>query len=161
MKVIWSPAVRYRCFLAPSRQVATIVSTNLTNKAVGRLVPNGLTLVTNARGLFCDLEMALIPENRVLEDVTPNESRNAIEPLETILDTGSSAKWFLNEPEGQFVVTLSDERVESWFELIPGKLFIGTRRHAILGAVAVEGFIKDPTGRREAVWLDELEISAD
>lgn len=160
MRVIWSPTTQCRGFLASSTQVVSIVSSNLAEEALGRSVSGGLTVVTDTSGHFCDLELLLMPEYRLRSPLLPQLSTTVCSPLETVLDPHSQVLWFLDKSSDYLAISLSQARVENWFDLGSGLLIIGTQAETILSTVAFHGVVEDPAGKLEAAWLNEIESLA-
>jgi hypothetical protein len=159
MQVIWSPTAQCRGFLALSRQVITVVSSNLAKEAVGKSVSGGLTVVVDSGGGFCDLELALRPEYRLPSPLLPQAPTKVRSPLVTILEPHGHVRWFLDESSGYVAISFIQARVENWFDIGSG-LTIGTRAEGMLTAVVLHGVVEDPAGKLEAAWLDEIESLA-
>ena len=126
---------------------------------MGNSVSGGLTVVAAASGGFCDLELALMPEYRLPSPLLPQASTKVRRPLKTVLEPHSQVLWFLDETSGYLAISLTQARVEDWFEIGSG-LTIGTRAEGMLSAVVFHGVVEDPAGKLEAAWLDEVESLA-
>lgn len=160
MRVEWSPHRLYRCFYSPSVQMVDIVSSHLVQNAHGRVISDMLALVVDDAGEFCDLEMTLSDECRVMAMPMPREAMRADGLVVTDVDDSANVCWFLDEALATLVVGLSSDPPERWLEIYKDRFYLGVDLQGQLRAIVFRNFEVDPEGQLQDSWLEHLESEA-
>ncbi|MEM8997877.1 MAG: hypothetical protein AAGF23_24060 [Acidobacteriota bacterium] len=158
MKILWDLQARHKGFFAPSIGQIDVVSSHLADEAVGRNIDN-LTIVTDAKGEFCDLELYLTPNNR---STVPQEAFSVRSPdsfLQTNLKSRKVNRWFFDQESGYLSIGLTDSPPDNWIGSEGQGLAIGTNPRSELTGIVFWGIEEDLYSRLQADWLKSLEDS--
>jgi len=157
MRIIWSAKAQYRAFFEPASKVISLVSSNLAEEAVGRLVSGGLTLVVDNQDGFTDLELILNSKHRQSMPAWEQQPTEIKDTLKTILPPDRTVSWQFNERSGDLLIYFTPSGSNYWFQIGSRPIFIGTEDREKISAIVFKGVVEDPNGELESAWLDQIE----
>lgn len=158
MRVIWTDTARYQSFR--SRDIITVVSSNLSDQAIGRTVGGCLTIVADPDGFFCDLELRTDPSAESADETTPAgvlQREKLRGEIATEVKESDQVSWFIDDHRRILYLALGPRPSQRLVDVGDTGISVGLNAVGELGSLIVQGVMNDESGNKESDWLDELE----
>jgi hypothetical protein len=156
MKIIWSATNSYRAFAHDNPPGFCLVSDRAASDGTAVVVGDSTVVGLDINHRVCDVEVArLTPSLLVLSSPTVDETVDG--EIETTVEPSSSVQWSVSrEKEAVQVGFGSGHNQVKWHRLGTNRLWLATSDRRELRAVWCMGVAFDPTGQKEARWLDDI-----
>jgi hypothetical protein len=154
-KIVWEPGMRFRAFVDVELGSANIVGNELVDDATSCRIGDVL-IVCDRASRVCDVEVKLRTLNRgsPVDRAQTEAARQVSEPVTTAIgEPEAVVAWGADS----LMIRFGNRSGGEWLRLGDTPVYISIAGES-LEALAVLGAEHDPGGRREAAWLDEIEM---
>ncbi len=155
MIVCWSGGDLYKGYFDPESGWVDIVSSRPAEGGEAFTVGEGFSLGVDEEGLFCHLGLAVtgVPTESLL--TRPSQVPVAFE-AETEIAPSCLPKWAFDPAQGRLTLSFDGIHPEEWGRLGDNLLWLALDGEGRVGGLCFEGISRDPKGRAQAAWLEDV-----
>jgi len=163
MNALWIGSDLFKAYHDPSTGRIDVVASRFGAQGEALASESGLELYLDEEGTVCAFSLPVgegAPDSGSGLPRRPVECPSAVEAeVDVALD--AAARWSFDPPTGTLRLSFEGIEPERWGRLGDNLVWLALDGEARLAAVVVEGVSRDPGGRGQLAWLDELGVDAD
>lgn len=155
MMVIWNGRDLFKGYFDPKTGSLDLVTSRPVDGGEARTIGEGLTVAVDEEGLFCHLglDVSSVPETPVFE--RPADVQEAVD-AEVELPEDAAASWSFDSNLGSLCLVFEGVDPAIWGRIGDNLLWLALDDEGTVAAICFEGVSRDPGGKAQATWLEEL-----
>ncbi len=155
MYVLWCGSDLFKAYHDPGTHWLDLVSSRSVEGGDAFSVGEDFTLSVDDTGAFCHL--GLHAERGGQEELPerPDECRSAFDAEVELVET-ATPRWSLDPATGILRLAFEGIAIQQWGRIGDNLLWLALDDEGRLGAIVFEGVSRDPGGKGQAAWLEEV-----
>lgn len=159
MNVLWIGTDLYKAYHDPQTGRIDVLASRYGTEGTALAPEPGLEIVVDEGEAICSIAVQLDAAAPIVSGLPhrPAECLSAVDAEVEVVDD-AHARWSFEPQLGVLVVAFDGVEPERWGRLGDNLIWLALDGEARLAAVVVEGVSRDPGGRGQLAWLDELGV---
>lgn len=155
MIVLWKRSDQVKGYHDPTTGWLDLVSNRPAEGGDAHAVGEGFSLAREEAGVFCHLGLDVTQAVAAPPLERPAEVREAID-AEVEVRTGAAPCWSFDGARGSLCVAFAGVMPRIWGRIGENLLWLALDEEGCLAALVFEGVSRDPGGKAQATWLEEV-----
>ena len=155
MIVLWSGRDLVKGYHDPTTGWLDLVSNRPAEGGEAHTVGGGFSLARDEEGAFCHLGLDVAQAVDVPPLQRPAEMREAVD-AEVEVPTDTDPCWSFDAARGSLCVAFPGVSPQIWGRIGDNLLWLALDEEGRLAGLVFEGISRDPGGKAQATWLEEV-----